>query len=60
MIELAMHAIEQERRYEVRTALLVEPGQTLVLNANAAPDSQDEPKQTQPAVYVVLTPEVVK
>jgi hypothetical protein len=60
MVELAMHASEDEREFERRMALVVEPGQTIVLNANAGPTASDAPKQAKPAVYIVVTPEIVK
>jgi hypothetical protein len=60
MIELAMHASEEKRDYERRMALVVEPGQTIVLNAKAGPAFTDAPKEHEPAVYIVVTPEIVK
>jgi hypothetical protein len=60
MIELAMHASEEKREYERRMALVVEPGQTIVLNAKAGPAAEPELQQPEPAVYIVVTPEVVK
>jgi hypothetical protein len=60
MVELAMHATQQKRDLAVRTALLVEPGQTIVLNANAIPAQEGESKQQDTPVYVVLTPEEVR
>jgi hypothetical protein len=60
MVELTMNAREHKQRFEVRTALLVESGQTIVLNANAAPATRSESKQDEPSVYIVVTPEIVK
>lgn len=42
------------------TSLLVETGKSIVLNLNDSQASQSEPEQDEPAVYIVLTPEVVK
>jgi hypothetical protein len=57
-VGLVMHAAEDEQKCEVRTALVVDEGQTIVLNANAGPARHDA--KEKPAVYIVLTPEVVK
>jgi hypothetical protein len=59
-VELAMHASEDERRFRVRTAVVVDEGQTIVMNANAGPVRRDDTQQERPAVYIVLTPEVLK
>jgi hypothetical protein len=59
-VELAMHATQDERNVKVCTALIVEPGQTIVLKANATPMAKDNPNSEEPAVYVIVTPEVVE
>jgi hypothetical protein len=59
-VELAMHSTQDDRNVKVATALIVEPGQTIVLNANAAPRAKDENASVERAVYVVVTPEVVE
>jgi hypothetical protein len=43
-----------------RTSLLVETGKSIVLNLGDLKTSQGEPDQEERAVYVVLTPEIVK
>lgn len=60
MVELAMHATCPDRNLERQFKLLVEPGQTVVLNTGAAPPATDEPSPREPSVYVLLTPEVVE
>jgi hypothetical protein len=59
-VELAMHSTQDDRNVKVATALIVEPGQTIVLNANAAPKAKGEKASAERAVYVVVTPEVVE
>jgi hypothetical protein len=59
-VQFAMHAKEQKQTYEVKTAVLVEPGQTIVLNASPLPAAQEEAQSQPRSLYVVITPEVVK
>jgi hypothetical protein len=59
-VELAMHSTQDNRNVKVATALIVEPGQTIVLNANAAPRAKGESDSEERAVYVIVTPEVVE
>lgn len=58
-VELTMHSTEDSRQFEVRSALMVEEGQTIVLNTTR-PSIDGESTGNQPVVYVVLTPEIVK
>jgi hypothetical protein len=45
---------------EPLTSLQVESGKTIVLNFNDPPSAHDDAEQNHPAVYIVLTPEIVK
>ena len=58
-VELALDACEEQQKYAVQTSVLVEPGQSIVLNANALPTRKSEAAEAQHAVYIVLTPELV-
>jgi hypothetical protein len=60
-VELAIHVEKDKQTFERRTELLLEPGQTIVLNATS-PQSPEDVQQGNgsPIVYVVLTPEIVK
>ena len=60
MVQLTMHTNDGERASDVRTAVHMEPGQTIVLNAKASPASSDESQGEQSATYVIVTPEVLK
>ena len=53
-------AVSVQRNCAGRTELIVEHGQTIVLNMNEGNAPRDESKQNEPAVYLVLTPEIVK
>ncbi len=60
-VRLAMHAQEDDQRFEVKTALVVEPGHTIVLNASPLPRCQGSANNDEQCpVYVVLTPVIVK
>jgi len=58
-VALALDACEEQQKYAVQTSVLVEPGQSIVLNANALPTLKSEAAEAQHAVYIVLTPELV-
>ena len=60
IVELAMHSAEEKRNFEVRTAVVIEQGQSIVLNTDASRGPQDEATEERPAMYIVLTPEIVK
>lgn len=60
MVQLAMHSGDEQRNFEVRSALLIEEGQTIVLNANRGAKRPEDAQAEEPAVYIVLTPEIVK
>jgi hypothetical protein len=60
MIQLAMCSSDDERNFEVRSALMVEEGQTIVLNANRSPKREENSQAEEPAIYIVVTPEVVR
>ena len=60
-VDFAVHVSDEDRDCEVHTAVLLEEGQSIVLNSNAAATCDNEEDCCQkPATYVVLTPEVVK
>lgn len=59
-VELALHTTKDQRDMKVCTALIVEPGQTIVLNANASPAAKEKSNSAQPAVYVIVTPEIIE
>jgi hypothetical protein len=40
--------------------MMVKEGQTIVLNANRGQNRQDGAKSEEPAVYIMVTPEVVR
>jgi hypothetical protein len=60
-VQLAMHTKCETQSFEVKTSLLVEPGQTIVLNATPLPSKQNDAKPGETrAVYLMLTPVVVE
>jgi hypothetical protein len=60
-VQLAMHTKCEAQSFEVKTSLLIEPGQTIVLNATPLPSKQSDAKPGETrAVYLMLTPEVVE
>jgi hypothetical protein len=60
MVQLAVCSSDDERDLEVRTAMMVKEGQTIVLNANRGQNRQDGAQSEEPAVYIMVTPEVVR
>jgi hypothetical protein len=60
MVQLAMCSSDDQRNFEVRSAMMVEEGQTIVLNANRGPKRDDNSQSEEPAVYIVVTPEVIR
>jgi hypothetical protein len=59
-VQLAVHTSEAQRRCEVQTAVLVEAGQTVVLNTKAMSGQPAEESEREHPVYVIVTPEVIK
>jgi hypothetical protein len=58
-VDLAVHTSQDEHTCNVRTAVVVEGGKSVVLKSHGAQCSGDA-QGAQPAIYVVVTPEVVK
>jgi hypothetical protein len=60
-IELAMQTNQEQHEFERRTELVVGRGQSIVLNATPLQARPSDPEADEaPAVYVVLTPEIVE
>jgi hypothetical protein len=57
-VDLAVHTSHEERTCDVRTAVVVQCGKSVVLKSqgNAGGDADG----AQPAIYVVVTPEVIR
>jgi hypothetical protein len=60
MVQLAMCSSDDQRNFEVRSAMMIEEGQTIVLNANRGSKRENNSQAEEPAVYIVVTPEVVR
>jgi hypothetical protein len=58
-VDLAVHTSQEEHTCNVRTAVVVEGGKSVVLKSHGAPCSGDA-EDAQPAIYVVITPELIK
>jgi hypothetical protein len=58
-VDLAVHTSQEEHTCNVRTAVVVEDGKSVVLKSHGAQCCGDE-EGAQPTIYVVVTPEVVK
>jgi hypothetical protein len=59
-VELCLHSTKDERTVEIRTAAIVEAGQSIVIDANPASIGNEKRRNEQTAVYVVVTPEIVE
>ncbi len=58
-VDLAVHTSQDEHTCNVRTAVIVECGKSVVLKSHGAQCNGDA-EGAQPAIYVVVTPEVIK
>ena len=60
-IDFAVHTSDKEHTCDVRTAVLLDEGQTIVLKSQTASAAGDEEDCCcKPTTYVVLTPELMK
>jgi hypothetical protein len=57
-VDLAVHTSHEERTCDVRTAVVVQCGKSVVLKSQGNPGGDAE--GAQPAIYVVVTPEVIR
>jgi hypothetical protein len=58
-VDLAVHTSQDEHTCNVRTAVVVEGGKSVVLKSHGTHCSGDA-EGAEPAIYVVVTPEVIK
>jgi hypothetical protein len=58
-IDLAVHTSQDEHTCDVRTAIVVEEGKSVVLKSQGAQGGSSTPDGEQ-TIYVVVTPEIVK
>jgi hypothetical protein len=58
-VEFAVHTSQNERTCDVRTAVVIDAGQTVVLKSHGAAGGGSK-EGSQQAIYVVLTPELIK
>lgn len=58
-VDLAVHTSHDERTCDVRTAVVVECGKSVILKSQGTA-GDGEADGAQPAIYVVVTPEVIK
>jgi hypothetical protein len=57
-VDLAVHTSQEERTCDVRTAVVVECGKSVILKSQGTPGGDAE--GARPAIYVVVTPEVIR
>ena len=58
-VDLAVHTRHEDRTCDVRTAVVVECGKSVILKAQGTPGAGDT-ECAQPAIYVVVTPQVIR
>ncbi|HJQ79941.1 MAG TPA: hypothetical protein VJ828_08305 [Lacipirellulaceae bacterium] len=58
-VDLAVHTRHEDRTCDVRTAVVVECGKSVILKSQGTPGAGDT-ECAQPAIYVVVTPEVIR